>query len=700
MTGTNFILTLLIDNLNWGVCVKKNFVFIMLVVSLVFGVVGVYGQAGKAAFDRGEAAFKQKNWDKAIAEYTEAIRLNPNYTDAYTSRGAAYLEKGSIDLARSDVNSALKIDPNNKAAKDLNSKIGIDSSQVAFLNSIFDNFSPQESTPAPATQTAQKYVSDSDFKAAVLSDGKSVRITEYTGSKQAVVIPSSIQGLPVTAISGSPFQGKNITSVTIPSSVTSVYSGVFSGCASLTSINVDGNNKSYTAENGILYNKNKTTLCIYPAGKTGSSFTVPNSVTTITSSAFNDCKNLASITIPAGVTMISYGAFSGCAGLTVINVAAGNSEYTSENGILYSKDKTILHTYPGGKTAVSFSIPATVDGIGEMAFSFCANLTSVTIPDSVINISEGVFEGCARLASITIPARVLGIGEGAFLRCPSLVSVTFQGSIDKENFGYYYDPWDDEFDEGDSPFYGDLKEKYLAGGRGTYTTTAPVGNNSKWTKQSATTQQPAAPPANNPDFEMKGTTLVKYNGNATNVIIPTNVISIGKEAFYGRGLIKSVIIPSSVTSIGERAFGSCQGLTSITIPSSVTSIDGWAFSGLMSLTSVTIQANIANFGKGVFSGCHKLTNVTLQSGVTKIGDRAFESCKSLTSITIPSSVTSIGVQSFGDSGLTSITIPSSVTSIGDYAFYSCNNLTTITLSRKTTIGNNAIPSSVKIIYSD
>jgi len=117
---------------------------------------------------------------------------------------------------------------------------------------------------------------------------------------------------------------------------------------------------------------------------------------------------------------------------------------------LYDKNKTFLHTYPAGKTGTAFTIPDSVTGIGKSAFLGCTNLASVTIPDSVTDI-----------------------GLAAFGYCTSLTSVTFQGTITSGNFSPY------------SAFYGDLRTKYLAtnGGIGTYTTTAPVGESSVWTKR-------------------------------------------------------------------------------------------------------------------------------------------------------------------------------------------------------------------------
>jgi len=171
------------------------------------------------------------------------------------------------------------------------------------------------------------------------------------------------------------------------------------------------------------------------------SVTIPDGVRIIYNSFTNS--GLTSVTIPNSITAISPKAFGDCARLAAINVGSGNNDYCSENGVLYNKSKTTLHTYPAGKTAGSFIIPDGVTKIENFALSGSANLTSVTIPDSVTSIGYDVFGGCT-----------------------SLTSVTFKGTI--SSFG-------------SNP--GDLREKYLAGGPGTYTTTAPVSYKSVWTKQ-------------------------------------------------------------------------------------------------------------------------------------------------------------------------------------------------------------------------
>jgi hypothetical protein len=199
---------------------------------------------------------------------------------------------------------------------------------------------------------------ESDFEASPQDGGKSVVITKYVGSKWEVRIPSKIQGLPVTHIRG--FSGKKLVSVNIPNSVTTIGDGAFSA-NQLTSV------------------------------------TIPNSVTHIGQGAFYSNEQLTSITIGNGVTSIGTEAFGNCDSLTTINVAAGNSAYTAENGVLYNKDKSSLHTYPNGKTDSSFIIPNSVTTIGDYAFENCANLTSLTIPNSVTTIEKNAFYNCTGL---------------------------------------------------------------------------------------------------------------------------------------------------------------------------------------------------------------------------------------------------------------------------------------------------------------
>ncbi|GHT13870.1 hypothetical protein AGMMS4956_10730 [Bacteroidia bacterium] len=209
----------------------------------------------------------------------------------------------------------------------------------------------------------------------------------YCSSLTSVTIPNS-----VTSIGEQAFYGcSGLISVTIPNSVTSIGSYAFLNCSGLTAINVDNANTRYSSIDGVVYNKAQDTVILCPAGK--GSVTIPNSVTSIGSSAFGGCSGLTAITIPNSVTSIGDGAFYGCRGLT------------------------------------SITIPNSVTSIGERAFLNCSGLTSVTIPNSVTSIGDWAFADCSGLTSVTIPNSVTSIGYGAFSGCSGLTSVTIPNSV-------------------------------------------------------------------------------------------------------------------------------------------------------------------------------------------------------------------------------------------------------------------------------
>ena len=327
-------------------------------------------------------------------------------------------------------------------------------------STFFFSDSPSTVTSTDAVITSSSYGGRTSTLTSVQLGNEAISIGSLAfhncSSLASITIPNS-----VTSIQNSAFLFcASLSSIDIPSSVTSIGS-VFVGCTSLISINVNASNLNYTSSNGILFNKNLTTLICYPAGKSGNNYTIPDSVTNIGSYAFYGSTFLTSITMPNSITSIGIQSFTNCALLSSINIpnsitSIGNSAFfgcssllsinipnlitSIENSVFQNCTLLTNITIPSsvrtigsgafvGCGFVSISIPSSVTSIGNSLFLNCTSLTSVTIPNSITSIGSSTFSGCISLVSITIPSSVTSIGSLAFFSCTSLTSITIPSSI-------------------------------------------------------------------------------------------------------------------------------------------------------------------------------------------------------------------------------------------------------------------------------
>ena len=268
----------------------------------------------------------------------------------------------------------------------------------------------------------------------------------YCTELTSITIPNSVTSIGVGAFYGC----TELTSIIIADGITSIGSFAFYGCTGLTSIVIPG---SVTSIENFAF-----------CGCTGlTSIIIADGITSIGSSAFNGCTGLTSIVIPGSVTSIETDVFDGCIGLKKIIVSESNTVYNSVEGVLFSKDCTELIAYPNAKSNI-YTLPNSVTSIGEAAFYGCTGLTSIVIPNGVTSIGDYAFSGSTKLKEFIVsennpvyssvegvlfskgctkliaypnaksniyilPNSVTFIGDAAFLRCTELTSITIPSYV-------------------------------------------------------------------------------------------------------------------------------------------------------------------------------------------------------------------------------------------------------------------------------
>lgn len=441
---------------------------------------------------------------------------------------------------------------------------------------------------------------------------KSVLI-KYPSNKKDInyQIPDSVKSISDNAF----YQNRNLTNLVLPNGLIDIGNQAFYGCNKLTSINLP--DTLTTIGSYTFYNCTSMTNLV-----------IPNSVTSIGSHAFYGCTNLTKITIPNSVTNIGSQAFYMCTKLTDIDVAAENPNYSSENGVLFNKDKTTLILYPIGKTETEYIIPNSVTNISSYAFAYCKNFSSVNIPDSVTTIDSYAFAYCSNLISVNIPSSITTIGSYAFAGCTKLQTLLIPNGVTSID---------------DSAFSGCSEVTQVI-------IPSSVTSIGSQTFYNCTKLQSIKVDVNNLNYsDIDG---ILFDKNKTRLLVYPRAKSD----------LTAYNIPIGVTKIDSYAFYNCDNLTAITIPVGVTAINSYTF-----------------------NNCSNLENITLPEGLTSIGSFAFSNCSNLNNVVLPESLTSIGYHAFYYcTKLTDIILKENVTSIGAYAFYYCDSLNTITIYNRNT----------------
>lgn len=420
-------------------------------------------------------------------------------------------------------------------------------------------------------------------------------IVSCNDDSENIVIPDSINGVPVKAIADNAFgECTNLVTVTIPDSIEYITGNVFSGCTNLASIEVSENNAAYSCADGMLFNKDKTELIAVPSQI--SKAVLPDRLLTINELAFNSCSEITEINVPESVENIEMYAFQGCVNLESIKISDNISYVGSHafsdtlwynnlpDGVIYIGK--IAYSYKGEMPEnTEIILDEDTKSISEWAFSKQENLKSITIPESVERIENNAFFCCYGLENADIPQNVTDIGADAFKFCSSLKKINIPQSV--ENIG------DCAFANCTSLSDIDFPDSAVYIGK-------TIFDNTVWLE-------------NQPDgMVYTGKIAYGYKGEMpenTDIAIEEGIKGIACRAFENCENLTDITLPQSLEYIGGSSFSSCNGLTSVNIPSGVDYIGNMAFFACSSLKSVSIPENMKTIQEKAFYQCDSLENV-------------------------------------------------------------------------------------------
>lgn len=507
----------------------------------------------------------------------------------------------------------------------------------------------------------------------------------FAGTQIATIeIPNGVTTIGTEAFAGC----NNLTTVSIPSSVLFIGEHVFGSpyeyfmdyyfnyCESLTNVNVAAGNPNYSSADGVLFNKNKTELIIYPCMKTGASYVVPSTVTHIDAGAFA-YSSLNTITLPEHLTQIKERTFYKCYDLAAIDIPAdvdsiGNYAFyyckSLKKATLHSGVKYIgYEAFYNCESLESINLPEGITTIGSEVFYNCRSLTVLELPSTLIYLEDVVFQGCRSLVSIKIPESVLSLGEHRT----------------KEAAEEGYEPKEYEH-EYRTTIAGDVNIDHNE---------TVIGYENPMPNLTIV----EAPAWFFDVPEVNWTICPKYLENVTvnRGEMNDNVFGVIKRSYK---TLKSLdISDASNTSLADEAFKDHYNLTKLVLPANLKRVSYMAVAGCKNLLNIDIPATVEEIDQSAFEDCRSIQTITFggkqpstapgrsvrtaESQLRKIGNWAFYNAHELQHLEIPEGVEEIGDGAFyGCTYLEDLVLPSTVRSIGDNCFALCSKLNMIVVT--------------------
>lgn len=462
-----------------------------------------------------------------------------------------------------------------------------------------------------------------------------------------------------------------LESIVIPDSVTDLGGSVFFNCYNLVSANIPA---GITELNVDLF---------WGCTKLNSITAIPDQITKIGYSVFERCSSLTEITLPAGLQEIEYDAFNNCSALTKITIDESNENYTTVDGVLYNKDKTVLVSYPIGNERDSFTTPSTLTKIMSNSFAYSKNLKEVTLNEGLEEVPYSAFYD-SKIVSVNIPASVTIIGSFAFTACSDLQTVAIADGSKLESIGMYAfasckSLQQIELPEGlktiDERVFQSctvLSKVHIPSsvtnvGEKAFDNSAVLSNTMAingikyldgwlvWSKTGITEAEVYDGAKGIADGGLADHTTL------TTVNIPKSVIYINQDAFDNTPALASINVDEQNTAYSSLdgvlynkdktslvKYGEGRTETAFSVPDGVQSIEVKAISNVFALESVTLPQSLRDIKDRAFSTNVKLTSVNFSEGLETIDFAAFMDCTALSSFSLPDTLTDIDSWAFKD----------------------------------------------------